>query len=90
MTKQELLVSRINLLSEEEVPFLLETATLMVNTKSSCSMPDCPHCGASSVIRYGSKCGKQRFSAKPVNVPLSPLPILSWQTHTSQRRFGKK
>lgn len=32
MTEQELLVSRINLLSEEEMSSLLETATLMVNT----------------------------------------------------------
>lgn len=64
MTKQELLVSRINLLSEEEISSLLGTVTHMVNKKSSCLVPDCPHCGARSVIKYGNKCKKQRFLCK--------------------------
>ena len=64
MTKQELLISRIHLLSEKDVSSLLETATLMVNTKNSYSVPDCPHCGTSSVIKFGHKCKKQRFLCK--------------------------
>ena len=64
MTKQELLISRIGLLSEEDISSLLETVTLMMNTQSSCSVQDCPRCGAGSVIKYGNKCKKQRFLCK--------------------------
>lgn len=64
MTNKELLISRINLLSEENIASLLETAMLMKTDSELNMKPDCPYCGSPSVIRYGHKCGKQRFFCK--------------------------
>ena len=64
MTNKELLISRINLLSEEGIASLLEAAVLMTAKSTLEIKPDCPYCGSPVIIRYGHKCGKQRFFCK--------------------------
>lgn len=64
MTNKELLFSRIELLSEEEISSLLDAVLLMSTKNIPETKPDCPHCTSSAVIRYGHKCNKQRFLCK--------------------------
>lgn len=64
MTNQELLISHITQLSEDEISSLLDAVTLMLKAKELTPIPDCPYCGAHAVIRYGHKCRKQRFLCK--------------------------
>lgn len=64
MTNKELLINRINLLSEEEILSLLDVTSLMTSKTDLEFRPECPHCASSAVIRYGHKCGKQRFFCK--------------------------
>lgn len=62
MTSQELLISHISNLSEDNISSLLDAVTIMLRDKELTPKPACPHCAAQSVIRYGFKCKKQRFS----------------------------
>lgn len=64
MTDKELLISQIDQLSDEEISSLLDTITLMAAQNTITAIPDCPYCTSHSVIRYGHKCGKQRFFCK--------------------------
>ena len=64
MTNQELLMSHISKLSEDEISSLLDTVTVMLQEKEPAPKPACPHCAAQAVIRYGFKCKKQRFFCK--------------------------
>jgi len=64
MTNQELLISHISKLSEDEISSLLDAVTIMLRDKELTPKPACPHCAAQSVIRYGFKCKKQRFLCK--------------------------
>lgn len=64
MTTKELLISRLSLLSEEDIASLLDTATHMEEKNTLVVKPDCPYCGSHTVIRYGYKCRKQRFLCK--------------------------
>ena len=64
MTNQELLISRITQLSEDDISVVLDAVTLMLEAKELTPKPDCPYCGAHAVIRYGHKCKKQRFFCK--------------------------
>lgn len=64
MTNQELLISRITQLSEDEIFAILDAVTLMLEAKELTPKPDCPYCGSHIVIRYGHKCKKQRFLCK--------------------------
>ena len=64
MTNQELLISRIPQLSEDEISSVLHTVTLMLEAKELTPKPNCPYCGSHAVIRYGHKCKKQRFLCK--------------------------
>lgn len=64
MTNKELLISRIDLLSEEDISSLLDAAILMTPKNTLTLKPDCPYCGSHTVIRFGHKCGKQRFFCK--------------------------
>lgn len=64
MTNQELLISRIPQLSEDEISSVLHVVTLMLEAKELTPKPDCPYCGFHTVIRYGHKCKKQRFLCK--------------------------
>lgn len=64
MTIKEKLITYINLLTEKELSTLFKTATLMLESRSGSAKPDSPHCGHKNVIKYGHKCGKQRFLCK--------------------------
>ena len=64
MTNQELLISRITQLSEDEISSVLNAVTLMLEAKELTPNPDCPYCGSPAIIRYGHKCNKQRFRCK--------------------------
>ena len=64
MTNHELLISRINQLSEDEISSVLNAVTLILEAKELTPKPDCPYCGSFTVIRYGYKCNKQRFLCK--------------------------
>lgn len=59
---KELLAS-IYSLSDEAIRQLLEQAKYLL-TSTSKNIPGCPHCQSQAVIRYGKKCGKQRFRCK--------------------------
>lgn len=76
MTNKELLISRINLLSEEDISSLLDAVILMTAENTLAVKPDCPYCGSHSIIRYGHKCGKQRFLCKSCGKTFVPT------THT--------
>lgn len=64
MTNQELLISHISKLSEDEISSLLDAVTLIMRDKELTPKPACPHCTAQSVILYGFKCKKQHFLCK--------------------------
>ena len=64
MTNQELLISRITQLSEDEIFAVLNAVTLMLEAKELTPGPNCPYCGSNTVIRYGHKRKKQRFFCK--------------------------
>lgn len=64
MTNKELLISHINLLSEKDIASLLDAVILMETDCALAPKPNCPYCGSHAIIRYGHKCGKQRFLCK--------------------------
>ncbi len=70
MTNKEQLISRIDLLWEQEIISLLNAVTLLTKKNMLGIKPDCPYCGSHAVIRYGHKCGKQRFFGR-VDFPLA-------------------
>ena len=76
MTNKELLISRINLLSEEEIVSLLDAVALMGGKDILTVKPDCPYCASHTFIRYGHKCRKQRFLCKSCGKTFVPT------THT--------
>ena len=76
MTNKELLIRRIDLLSEEDISSLLDAALLMTAKNTMADKPDCPYCDSHAVIRYGHKCGKQRFFCKSCGKTFVPT------THT--------
>ena len=64
MTNQEKLINYISQLSNEDITTLLDAVTSMVGIHTMDFHPDCPYCSSPNVIRYGHKCGKQRFLCK--------------------------
>ena len=86
MTNKELLISRINSLPEKDIISLLDAVTLMAGKNTPDAIPDCPYCGSPDVIRYGHKCGKQRFFCKSCGKTFVPT------THTimSNSHFPEK
>lgn len=76
MTNKELLINRIDLLSEEDILSLLDAAILMTAKNTMADKLDCPYCDSHAVIRYGHKCGKQRFFCKSCGKTFVPT------THT--------
>ncbi len=75
MTNQELLISYISRLSEDEISSLLDAVTIMLRDKELTPKPACPHCAAQSVIRYGFKCKNNVSSVKTVDTHLCLLQI---------------
>ena len=61
MTKLEELTRYIKKLSADAISTLLDTVKILLATENTAAAHDCPYCGSAKVIRYGRKCGKQRF-----------------------------
>ncbi len=76
MTNKELLINRINLLLEQEIISLLDAVTFMAGKDTLNIKPNCPYCSSHTIIRYGHKCGKQRFFCKSCGKTFVPT------THT--------
>ena len=64
MTGFEELTKCIKKLSADAVNTLLDAAKMLLASENTAGIPDCPYCGSTKVIRYGHKCGKQRFFCK--------------------------
>lgn len=54
MINQELLISRITQLSEDELSAILNAVNLMLKAKKLTPKPACPYCGSHAVIRYST------------------------------------
>ena len=51
MTNREKLLTRISLLSEDDITALLDAVMLMTDMNNARQKPDCPYCSSSSIIR---------------------------------------
>lgn len=63
MSKTEELTNYIKMLSQDKIQQLLDLVKHLLST-SPMEKPCCPYCGNADIIRYGHKCGKQRFLCK--------------------------
>lgn len=57
------LLEYIENMSEYSVHKMLEAAEEIIRSES-CGIESCPYCGSKEIIRYGKKCGKQRYYCK--------------------------
>ncbi len=64
MTEKEKLIQCISRLSDEHIAVLLDAVKLLLNDTKSDFIRICPYCGSSEIIKFGHKCGKQRFFCK--------------------------
>ena len=51
-------------LSADAVNTLLDAVKILLASNHSTGIPDCLYCSGAKAIRYGNKCGKQRFLCK--------------------------
>lgn len=64
MTNLEQLTQYIKKLSADAVNTLLDAVKVLLASENTADIPDCPYCSDIRAIRYGHKCGKQRFLCK--------------------------
>lgn len=64
MTGLEELTRCIKKLSADAVNTLLDAVKILLASENAIGIPDCPYCSSTKAIRYGHKCGKQRFLCK--------------------------
>ncbi len=64
MSDREKLISRISQLADDAIGKLLQLVITMFGAGETEGVLKCPYCGAEHIIRYGHKCGKQRFFCK--------------------------
>lgn len=64
MTNLEQLTQYIKKLSADAVNTLLDAVKVLLASENTADIPDCPYCSGTRAIRYGHKCGKQRFPCK--------------------------
>ena len=64
MTSLEELTLYIKQLSTDAVNTLLDAAKVLLTSENTTDILNCPYCCNNRVIRYGHKCGKQRFLCK--------------------------
>ncbi len=64
MTKLEELTKCIKKLSADAIASLLDAVYMLLAADHTQMIPACPYCSGEKVIRYGHKCGKQRFLCK--------------------------
>ena len=90
MSSKELLISRIDLLSEQEIIPLINAITLMTKKNTLGIKPDYPYRDSHAIIRYGHKCREQRFFCKSCGKPLYRQHTPLCQTRISRKKFGGK
>lgn len=90
MTNQDLLISRIPQLSEDEISSVLNAVTLILKAKELTPKPDCPYCESPAVIRYGHKYKNQRFLCKTCVRTFVTTSIRSCQIPTFRRMSEKR
>lgn len=90
MTNQELLISRITLLSKEDIVSLLDATALMEKKNTPAIKPHCPYYGFHTVICYGHKCRKQRLFCKSYGRTFVPTTNTICQTPISRKMNGAK
>ena len=64
MTNLEELTIYIKKLSTDAVNTLLDAVKVWLASENTADIPNCPYCNSDKAIRYGHKCGKQRFLCK--------------------------
>ena len=64
MTGLEELTKCIKKLSADAVNTILDAVKILLASDHATAIPDCPYCSSTKAIRYGHKCGKQRFLCK--------------------------
>lgn len=64
MTSLEELIKYIKKLSADAVNTLLDAVKVLLASENTDDIPNCPYCNSTKIIRYGHKCGKQRFLCK--------------------------
>ncbi len=64
MSKQEEMIKRIREMTDEELEATLKVIIQMMGNKTAETVTTCPYCGSKTIIKYGRKCGKQRFLCK--------------------------
>lgn len=64
MTGLEELTGCIKKLSADAVNTILDAVKMLLASENTTDIPDCPYCSSTKAIRYGHKCGKQRFRCK--------------------------
>lgn len=64
MTSLEELTKYIKKLSADAVNTLLDVIKKLLASETTADIPNCPYCRSARAIRYGHKCGKQRFLCK--------------------------
>ena len=64
MTSLQELTQYIKKLSSDALDTLLDAVKVLLASENTTDIPQCPYCGNAGTIRYGHKCGKQRFLCK--------------------------
>lgn len=64
MNKQKELIRRIREMTDEELEATLNVVIQMTGNKTDETVTECPYCGTQTIIKYGHKCGKQRYLCK--------------------------
>ncbi len=99
MSKQEELIRRIHEMTEEEIEAMLNIVIQTTGNKTTETVRACPYCGSQTIIKYGHKCGKQRFYVKSVKKNFvtithtimykSHFPINAWKKVITDTVSGK-
>ena len=69
MTNKELLISRLNLLSEEDIASLLDAANHMEGKNALADKPDCPYCGSLLQILWKDICPDHPYHHVELTLP---------------------
>lgn len=85
MTRLEELTKCIKKLSADAIDTLLDAVNMLLASEHTQGIPDCPYCSSRKAIRYGHKCGKQRFRCKQCRRTF----VTTTHTIMSQSHFGE-
>ncbi len=90
MTNKELLINRINQLSEKAIASLLDAVMLMASQDTLTTKPTAPTAAPMQLYDTGISVGNRDFFVSPVQRHLSRLPILLCQTTISRQKHDAK